>query len=77
MHVNYGIMIATIAESDSSEDVGTIIGSVITVIIVVAFIATIITIIYLVRKKSTLIDEIRTLESQKSEASLRYVCAYV
>ena len=77
MHVNYDVVIATTAESDSSEDIGTIIGSVITVIIVVAFVTTIITIIYLVRKKSTLIDEIRTLESQKSEASLRYVCAYV
>ena len=50
---------------------------VIAVVVAVALVTAIIVIIHLVRKKGTLANEIRALESQKSEMSLRYVAMYV
>ena len=61
-----------IVNSDSTSHIsGIIIGAVIAIIIVAVIVTAIIVTLHIVRKKSAQIDEMRTLESYKSEVSLR------
>ena len=58
---------------DIKDEYITIISVGITVAIVAVLLTAIIVICYLVKKKGKLVKEIRVLETQKSEASLRFV----
>lgn len=67
------MLILILANSDKKDQVYTIIGVVLTILIVVAVITAVIVMLHLVRKKGKLVKEIRVLETQKSEGCLRYV----